>query len=316
MDLHGFDLNLLVALDALLSERSVTNAGRRVHLSQSAMSGVLARLRHAFNDELLVPGRGGMTLTPRAEALAEPVADILRQVQQTLATHVRFAPASSHRSFTIAASDYAVTVLLGDFLREVSRQAPGVRVTIAQLRDPGELLDDRGIDLVIMPKAFAPPSACSALLFEDVFTAIVATDHPTVGDALSMADYQSLGHVAVSFTDDRRNSADERLVVGAGLERRIEVVAPGFDALPALVAGTRRMATIQRRLATLLTRVHAVRVVPLPVELPTIEEVAIWHPRLARDEGHQWFRDLLIQTAAALRGPVSPSDSRLARRSG
>jgi len=304
MDLHGFDLNLLVALDALLSERSVTNAGRRVHLSQSAMSGVLARLRHAFNDELLVPGRGGMTLTPRAEALVEPVAGILSQVQQTLATHVRFDPSSSRRSFTIAASDYAVTVLLADFLREISYQAPQVRVTIAALRDPGELLEDRAIDLVIMPKAFAPPSACSAPLFEDVFTGIVATDHPTVGRALSMEDYRSLGHVAVSFADDRRTSADERPVAEAGLERRIEVVAPSFDALPALVAGTRRMATIQLRLANLLTRVYAVRVVSLPVEMPKIEEVTIWHARLERDEGHRWFRSLLTRTADALRRPA------------
>src|SRR5688572_33423183 len=97
MDLHGFDLNLLVALDALLSERSVTNAGRRVHLSQSAMSGVLARLRRAFNDDLLVPGRGGMTLTPLAEALVDPVNEILRRVENTLSTYVRFDPASSRR---------------------------------------------------------------------------------------------------------------------------------------------------------------------------------------------------------------------------
>ena len=304
MDLNSFDLNLLVALDALLSERSVTNAGRRVHLSQSAMSGVLARLRHAFNDELLVPGRGGMTLTPCAEALVEPVTDILRRVQQALATHVRFDPASSQRSFTIAASDYALTVLLADFLRAVNQQAPHLRVTIAPLRDPGELLDDHGIDLIILPNAVAPASACSAPLFEDVFTGIVAVDHPTVGNALSVEDFQSLGHVAVSFADDRRNSVDEHLVAGAGLERRIEVVAPGFDALPALVAGTRRMATIQRRLAQLLTRVYAVRVVPLPVELPAIEEAMIWHPRLERDEGHQWFRGLLKHTADAL-GPSS-----------
>src|ERR671913_559083 len=122
MDLHGFDLNLLVALDALLSERSVTNAGRRVHLSQSAMSGVLARLRRAFNDDLLVPGRGGMTLTPRAQALVEPVSAILRDIEHTLSTHVRFEAASSRRMFTVAASDYAITVLLTPMLRELHRQ--------------------------------------------------------------------------------------------------------------------------------------------------------------------------------------------------
>ena len=126
MDLHGFDLNLLVALDALLAEKSVTNAGRRVHLSQSAMSGVLARLRHALNDKLLVASRGGMTLTPLAESLVGPVRAILEQVHRTIIVNVPFDPATSRRVFTIAASDYAVTVLLTDALRRVSRDAPGV----------------------------------------------------------------------------------------------------------------------------------------------------------------------------------------------
>src|SRR5688500_11711741 len=87
MDLRGFDLNLLVALGAVLRERSVTNAGRRVHLSQSAMSGALARLRHAFNDELLVSGRGGMSLSPLDETLVEPVASLLRHTQGTISPY-------------------------------------------------------------------------------------------------------------------------------------------------------------------------------------------------------------------------------------
>ena len=134
MDLHGFDLNLLVALDALLAERSVTNAGRRVNLSQSAMSGVLARLRHSFNDKLLVASRGGMTLTPLAESLIEPVRSILEEIYRTIIVNVPFDPATSRRVFTIAASDYAVTVLLIDALRRIGRDAPGVTVVIIPLR--------------------------------------------------------------------------------------------------------------------------------------------------------------------------------------
>src|SRR6187402_2076311 len=100
MDLHGFDLNLLVALDALLAERSVTNAGRRVHLRQSAVSGVLARLRHAFNDKLLVASRGGMTLTPLGESLIEPVRSILEEIHRTMIVNVPFDPKTSRRVFT------------------------------------------------------------------------------------------------------------------------------------------------------------------------------------------------------------------------
>ena len=112
VDQQGFDLNLLVALDALLAEKSVTKAGRRIHLSQSAMSGALARLRHALNDTLLVANRGGMTLTPRAESLVEPVRSILEQVHRTIIVNVPFDPASSRRVFTIAASDYAVEAMM------------------------------------------------------------------------------------------------------------------------------------------------------------------------------------------------------------
>ncbi len=304
MDLHGFDLNLLVALDALLSERSVTNAGRRVHLSQSAMSGVLARLRRAFNDDLLVPGRGGMTLTPLAEALAEPVTVILRGVEHTLSTYVRFDASSSRRMFTIAASDYAVTVLLTPALRALHRQAPSVSVTIVPLRDGMELLDDRQIDLMVLPRAYVPPSRAFDPLFDDVFTGIVAREHPTVGERLSAAQYRAMGHVIVSLAQDRRVSIDDFAVAEAGLERRIDVVAPSFHALPSLVAGTERVATIQLRLAAMLASVYPIRIVGLPVELPVLEEVLLWHPRFDRDPGHVWFRGVLKQAAAALPAPT------------
>jgi LysR family nod box-dependent transcriptional activator len=300
MDLHGFDLNLLVALDALLSERSVTNAGRRVHLSQSAMSGVLSRLRRSFNDDLLVPGRGGMTLTPLAEALVEPVGDILRGVERTLSTYVRFDPVSSRRMFTVAASDYAVTVLLPAALRELHRQAPSVSVTIAPLRDGMESLEDRQIDLLVLPRAYVPPSRTFEPLFDDVFTGIVAREHPTVGERLSAEQYRAMGHVIVSLAPDRRVSIDDSAIADAGLERRVDVVAPSFHALPPLVVGTERVATIQFRLATMLAGAYPIRIVELPIQLPVLEEVLLWHPRFDRDPGHTWFRDVLKQAAATL----------------
>ena len=300
MDLQGFDLNLLVALDALLSERNVTNAGRRMHLSQSAMSGVLARLRRAFNDDLLVPGRGGMTLTPLAEALVEPVSAILRGVEHTLSTYVRFDPASSRRMFTIAASDYAATVFLPAALRELHRQAPSVSVTIVPLRDGMESLEDRQIECLILPRAYVPPSRTPELLFDDVFTGIVASDHPAVGERLSAEQYRSFGHVIVSLAQDRRVSIDDLAIAEAGLDRRVDVVAPSFHVLPALVVGTERVATIQFRLATMLASAYPIRIVGLPIDLPILEEVLLWHPRFDRDPGHAWFRGILKRAAAAL----------------
>jgi LysR family nod box-dependent transcriptional activator len=300
MDLHGFDLNLLVALDALLAERSVTNAGRRVHLSQSAMSGVLARLRHAFNDKLLVASRGGMTLTPLAESLIEPVRSILEEIHRTVIVNVPFDPATSRRVFTIAASDYAVTVLLTDALRRIGRDAPGVTVVIIPLRERTPESDDLGLDLVILPKAYAPASSRHEILFEDAFTAIVWSEHPNVGETLHPEQYRCLPHAVVSFSDDTRINYDERLGEQAGFELHAQVVAPSYHALPALIVGTNRIATVQMRLADKLTASFPIRVVPLPLPLPILEEAMMWHPRLDRDAGHAWLRAMLRETAAAL----------------
>jgi LysR family nod box-dependent transcriptional activator len=303
MDLHGFDLNLLVALDALLREKSVTNAGRRVHLSQSAMSGALARLRHAFNDDLLVAGRGAMTLTPLAEGLVEPVAAILRDTQETLSAHVRFEPSTSRRTFTIAASDYATTVLLGEAVREMNAQAPHVTLVILQLRDRLEELDDLDVDVCILPQSIVPPARPHELLFRDTFTCLVWRDNTDVGDRLTVDQFTTLGHVVVTFHDDCTTRDDDRFAPRIGLERRAEIVVPNFHALPSLIVGTNRIAIVQKRLATKLASSHHVRVVGLPVPIPPLEEAMLWHPRFERDPAHLWFRSVLKRVASAM--PIS-----------
>jgi LysR family transcriptional regulator, nod-box dependent transcriptional activator len=124
MELHLFDLNLLVALDALLTERNVTRAGNRLNLSQSAMSGALARLRHYFHDELLVPVGRQMALTPVAEGLVEPVRDILVRIRGTLGSKPQFDPLTATRHLSLAVSDYVVDILMADVLRRARHEAP------------------------------------------------------------------------------------------------------------------------------------------------------------------------------------------------
>jgi DNA-binding transcriptional LysR family regulator len=314
MDLHGFDLNLLVALDALLAEKSVTNAGRRVHLSQSAMSGVLSRLRQALNDKLLVPSRGSMTLTPLAESLIEPVRSILEQVHRTITVNVPFDPATSRRVFTIAASDYAVTVLLTDALRRISRDAPGVTVVIVPLREQTPETADLGLDLVIVPKAYTPATSPHEVLFEDAFTAIVCSRHSTVGATLQPDQYRRLPHAVVSFSDDTRINYNERFGDQDSIELHVQVVVPSYHALPALIVGTNRIATLQMRLADTLAASYPIRLVPIPLPMPVLEEAMMWHPRLDRDAGHAWLRGMLRETAAALprlgREPRAPMHHR------
>jgi DNA-binding transcriptional LysR family regulator len=315
VDFHGLDLNLLVALDALLSERNVTNAGRRIHLSQSAMSGVLSRLRRCFHDDLLVAARGVMRLTPLAESLQQPVRDILHQVQTTVATKVRFEPNSAARHFTLRASDYAVSVLMGELLREIQRAAPLVTVEIAPMK-PGiaDDLDSLLVDFVLIPLPFVPRGHPHDVLFEDTYTCIAWSGHSQIGKTLSLDQYRASGHVVVSFEPGRLVSFDEKFGAGAGLERRVEVIAPSYHVLPELVVSTDRIATVQTRLALKFARMFPLKLIPLPVPLPVLQEAVFWPTHLERDPGHMWFREVMKKTAARLDAPAAPSPATVSSR--
>jgi len=315
MDFHGLDLNLLVALDALIAEKSVTKAGRRVHLSQSAMSGVLARLRQTFNDDLLVPTRGEMALTPLAQSLAEPVRSVLVEIQQTIATRVRFDPRTSQRTFAVAASDYAIAVLMPEFLQRLKEQAPDVRVAFIPVRERIEEIEDLSLDVLVAPEPYVPQARPREVLFEDTFTCIAWTGNPHIADRVTLNQYKTLGHVVVSFADHGVKSFDERFGAGSGLDRRVEVIVPNYHALPELVVGTERIATMQTRLARKLAGSFPLKLVPLPSPLPVLREAMFWPPLFDHDPGHIWFRSLLKQTAASLPAVGSDASARVQARS-
>ena len=234
---------------------------------------------------------------------SSPVAAILRDTQETLSAHVRFEPSTSRRTFTIAASDYATTVLLGEAVREMNAQAPHVTLVILQLRDRLEELDDLDVDVCILPQSIVPPARPHELLFRDTFTCLVWRDNTDVGDRLTVDQFTTLGHVVVTFHDDCTTRDDDRFAPRIGLERRAEIVVPNFHALPSLIVGTNRIAIVQKRLATKLASSHPVRVVGLPVPIPPLEEAMLWHPRFERDPAHLWFRSVLKRVASAM--PVS-----------
>src|SRR5437763_3899178 len=169
MELAGVDLNLLVALNALLDERSVTRAAGRVGLSQPGMSNTLARLRKLFGDPLLV--REGLTLvpTPRADALRQPVADALGLIQHALDERPAFSPATDRAAFTVSCSDYSVLMLIGPLARRLAAAAPGVTIQVLpRARDAVRLLRDGDADLVIEPAEIMPEVALPARrLFAD-----------------------------------------------------------------------------------------------------------------------------------------------------
>jgi len=296
MHFGGLDLNLLLVLDALVVEKNVTRAGERVHLSQSATSGALSRLREYFKDDLLVPVGRQMILTPLAEELARPVHELLQHAEGVIRRTPVFSPESSKRGFRIVMSDYVAIVLMTRALPEIQRQAPGVTLQILPLRTGA--LEQGDPDLVISPAQILVKDHPSEVLFRDEFVCIACAKNKLIKNTLSLREYLNLSHVVVRFGEQQEvPSLEEEFLGSLGQERKIEVVTTGFTLLPHLILGTTRIATIQRRLAEFYARQMPLKIVRLPKRLPRLEEVMQWHAFRDADPGLLWLRQTLKRLA-------------------
>lgn len=307
MKLSQFDLNLLVALDALLAEKNVTHAGMRIHLSQSATSAALARLRSFFQDQLLVPVGGKMALTPMAKRLVKPVRSLLLQAQATIAMKAQFDPAHSRRHFSVAVSDYVATVFMADALTLVQRQAPHVTFELLPTSERAvEALEAGTLDFLIAPDVFAPKTHPKVPLFEDAHTVIAWTGNSCVGKRISLEQFLNMGHIAIHVGEGPGPNFDELFLRRLKYKRRAEVVAHSFDVVPHLVVGTNRIATVGTRLAKKYAQFLPLKLIPLPIEVPPMTEVLQWHKYHDQDPAYIWLRGVLKDNAAKLLGnPVA-----------
>lgn len=311
-DLHtgDLDLNLLLALDALLLERSVTRAAARVGLTQSAMSHKLRRLREVFDDDLLVGGRQGMVPTERALALAGPVRRGLLELHAAIRITAPFDPPTAERGFTILTSDYADFVILPRVLEHLGRHAPGIGIRI---RPPtgavGQALEDGSADLVMGP-AMEGSGLKQRTVFQETFVVIVRPDHPALDDdgALPLPRYVEQGHVLVS-ADDGPGIVD-RALAEHGLRRRVVLRTPYFVGVPFMVARSELVATLPRALAEEAATVVPLRLLPPPLPLPSFRVTMTWHERAHRDPAHEWLRELsrrlTVEALSARRGDEPP----------
>jgi DNA-binding transcriptional LysR family regulator len=298
MNLKGLDLNLLVALDVLLRERSITRGGERLGLSQSAMSGALARLREYFSDPLLVPVGRSLMLTPLAEGLSDPVARILRDIQEAVSTRAEFDPAHSDRRFSIMASDYAFTAFMPQLFARLEREAPAVTLQLRQLSPSWHEELNRGdVDFLIVPERYALPNHPNVPIFEDDFCCVAWNGNTSIGSELSLDQYLSLGHVVVELSGVQEPSFDEWFLKSRGHVRRVDIVASTFALVPQLVVGTGRIATIWTRLAEMATAHLPLKQMRLPIEIPAFKEVLQWPVQRDREPGNIWMRQVLQETA-------------------
>ncbi len=301
MHFRNLDLNLLVALDALLLERNITLAGKRVNLSQSAMSSALSRLREYFGDELLTQVGRRMICTPLAESLAEPVRRILLEIQATVAAQPSFDPVAATRSFKLMMSDYVATVLMSKALPRIQHLAPNVRIEILSndVTSPFDELDRADIDLLIMPQSFLRDAHPCDVLFDDQFTGVAWKENrliPADGQ-ISVDQYLGLGHVTARFATARASTVDEWFVSQLGHERRVEVVAMNFSSVFPSLVGTSRVATVHERLARYYEQYLPIRLFDVPFELPRLAEAMQWHRHFNSDPGTQWLRGVLKEVS-------------------
>ncbi|OGB81944.1 MAG: nodulation protein NfeD [Burkholderiales bacterium RIFOXYC12_FULL_60_6] len=317
MHFHKLDLNLLVALDTLLSLQSVSRAAEQLHMSQSAMSNALGRLRDYFDDELLVQIGRKMELTQRAEVLRDAVQDVLLRIDTTITAQPKFEPAKADRVFRICVSDYSMTTVIPNMLALAHAQAGSVKFQLLpQVGQPDRALERGEADLLVVPKAFCSLNHPKDILFEETFCCVVWSGSRIASTGkLDSEDYAQAGHVAmqpISYvwssqavmqpTGGTAMSYEAGSMQKMGLERRVEVSTFSFVAAPSLVVGTERIATVHARLARMAERFLPVKLFPLPIALPPMEQAVQWHKYATKDPGLVWLRGLLSEAVRKMDG--------------
>lgn len=303
MDFHGIDLNLLVAFDALMSERNVTRAATQVGVSQPAMSAALSRLRALFADPLFLRSAAGLLPTPRARDLAEPLSQALRQIEATLVAKPKFVPTRAALTFNLGLSDYPAFVLLPALLQALAEQAPAVSLNVRAFNGRDEavdLLDAGAIDAAIgVPPTLSDRRILTKAILRDQFVTIVANDHPAARRGMGIKTYLALHHVLVSPEGDRHGLVDQALAQ-QGKRRTLALTLPQMFAVPGVVAKTRLTATVMKRVALHSPAGRRLMLFPPPVPLPEMVFDLMWHRRSESNSAQEWIRGLIESTAASL----------------
>lgn len=300
MRLKGLDLNLLVALDILLEERSVSRAAKRLHLSQPAASAALGRLRNYFQDDLLVLHGKRLIPTSFAENLLPELKRVTRQIDDLISMSTEFDPALSERLFRFMASDYLVTVLMTRVLAMLATRAPRVKLDMRLPEDSVYQVFERGeIDLMLIPEEFLSANHPALLLFEEPHVVVGWEGNPLLGKKITRSGFFAASHVAVTLGPNRDPSFTERNMEKLGMQRKIDVYAPHFSAVPWLLLNTPRLAVMQERLARKFTQVLPLKMAPLPFAFPIMRLMAQFHSARESDQGLKWFMRLLQESAVA-----------------
>ena len=301
LDLNGVDLNLLVALDVLLEERSVRGAARRLHLTPPAMSHKLRRIRDLLGDDVLVRAGRGMVATPRAEALVDPLKALIAQTRQVLEDPAPFDPATLRRAFRLVCTDHVSTVLLPRVEAILAREAPSVDMFVCPvLPDMMAQLRSGAVDVAVRVSMPKPPEMRSQTLFGDRHVTVSRADHPRIqGPELTLDAYLAEEHVLVAPGGSPSGPIDA-LLSSMGRSRRVSRTRPNFLAALWLVAEGDALLTVSRRIVEATSTRFALQTLTPPLPIQDYDLSMYWHPRVDAAEEDAWFRGALARAAREL----------------
>lgn len=289
--LIGLDLNLLLALEILLEEGSVTGAARRLGVTQPAVSHKLRRLREALDDELFVPGPRGLVPTERARSLAAPLRAALEQLAATLADEDPFDPRTAQHNFIMTGADLFEFAGLPYLLDLMASDAPGVTLTVVPRNN--ETLDrmERGEVHYAFGVSFPSRAGLRQVkLFDEPLVVIGRRNHPAFRGGLTLAKYLAADHVLVAPGGRPGGIVDDALAT-LGHARRVVIRVAHFTPAPSLVARSNLLLTAPESLGREAAKSLAVSRRPVPLDLPRVPSLMAWHERFERDPAHRWFRE-------------------------
>lgn len=301
MDLRSLDLNLLLVFDAVYRERSISKAAVALHLSQPAVSNALARLRSRLDDPLFERHAQGVSPTPRAKSLVEPIRQALAILERGLSVDDPFDFAHSDREFVIAVEDYGETIILPRFVDWLAHAAPQVRLNIRP--EPSSLLSselrDGTVDLALDFFPMRQEGFESHCVLTEGLITLSRHDHPGVGEQLDLNSFLELRHVTVA-PRTRTIPMIDLALSKRGLKRTISVIVPHFMSMPVMVQHSDMICTLPKRMARLYADHFHLRAHAVPLRVPEFPVYMIWHGAHENDAGHRWLRQHLIQFSERL----------------
>lgn len=304
MNLYRLNLNLLIALDILLIEQSVTHAAKKIFITQAAMSNNLQQLREIFKDELLIREKNHMVLTSYAKELQPKLHLVMQELQSLVVSGQRFEPETSERIFKIGMTDYMAALLLPKLIATLQHKAPKIKIiTISthHLND-SEPFEKGDYDFGIGKTFELPPSIHKKLLFKDTIVCLLNRRHKLAKKPrINLKDYLSNKHVAVQVHNSRFPTIIEETLDKLGYRRDILISLPFIIPIFKLIEESDNLiATVIKSMADLYCNNHRIKIYPLPLKISPIELFLVWHQRYDNDPGHQWLRQQILEIGSGL----------------